>query len=108
MANHSNTGSGGTGADPARGSDARRPPVLLALQMVEEGERDSLEQLREALCGFVSALRKEGVSREGAVGMVADIIRKPAGPDGGRLYGPAREALVELSTHWCAGEYAGS
>ena len=87
-------------------SAALRAQVVSALQRVEQGERDSLEGLRAALCAFVSALRAEGVSREDATRAVTKLIMQPASPLGeSALVAPAREALIELSTHWCAEEF---
>ena len=83
-----------------------REAVREALKRVEQGERDSLEGLKSALCAFVAGLRAEGVSREEAAETVAAMIREPAGTQGTLLPEPARDALVELSTHWCAGEFA--
>ena len=83
-----------------------RAAVRSALQRVEQGERDSLDGLKSALCAFVAALRAEGVTKEEAAQTVAALIREPTGTQGTLLLEPAREALVELSTHWCAGEFA--
>lgn len=85
---------------------ALREAVRHALQRVEQGERDSLEGLKSALCAFVAGLRAEGVSKEDAAQTVASMIREPTGPHGSLLPDPARDALVELATHWCAGEFA--
>jgi hypothetical protein len=76
------------------------------LGLVERGERNALERLREALCGFVGALRGEGVSRDEVIEIVRTLVATPTTPDATfALLGPAREALVELSVHWCAEEY---
>ena len=83
-----------------------RAGVITALSRMERGERDSLDALREALCTFVSALKAEGVSRDEALEAVRHVISEPASVEGTfRLPAPAREALIELSTHWCAEEY---
>lgn len=83
-----------------------RTQVIAALQRVEQGERDSLEGLRSALCSYVGALRAEGVDRDAAIRLVAELIMVPASPDGeANLRYPAREALVELSTDWCAEQF---
>ena len=87
-------------------SAIERTHVVNALRRVEQGERDSLDELRSALCSFVGALRSEGVDRERATRIVADLIRTPTEPAGEtNLQAPAREALVELSTHWCTEEF---
>ena len=87
-------------------ADARRG-VALALASVERGERNALEGLRQALCSFVVALREGGASKEDAMAAVKALMAEPATPDGAMtLLPPAREALVELSTYWCAQEYA--
>ena len=83
-----------------------RVRVIQALQRVEQGERDSLDELRAALCTFVSALRAEGATRDVSIREVTELIMTPASPAGeSNLGAPAREALVELSTHWCAEQY---
>lgn len=87
-------------------SAVERTHVVNALRRVEQGERDSLEELRAALCGFVGALRGEGSSREAAIEAVAELVMAPASPAGEtNLSASAREALVELTTHWCAEEF---
>ena len=85
---------------------ALREAVRSALQRVEQGERDSLDGLKSALCAFVAALRANGASKADAAQTVAALIREPTGAQGALLLEPARDALVELSTHWCAGEFA--
>ena len=87
-------------------SATERAFVIKALHRVEQGERDSLEELRSALCSYVGALRAEGADKDAAIRAVAELIMTPVGPDGeSNLRPPAREALVELSTHWCAEEF---
>ena len=89
-----------------RTSASERTYVINALRRVEQGERDSLEELRSALCGFVAALRAEGFDKTRATQVVAELIMTPTEPAGEtNLQAPAREALVELSTHWCAEEF---
>ena len=84
-----------------------RAGVVAALARMERGERDSLDVLRESLCTYVSALKQEGSSRDDVVAAVRQVISEPASSEGSfRLLAPAREALIELSTHWCAEEYA--
>lgn len=87
-------------------SAIERSYVVSALRRVEQGERDSLEELRSALCSFVSALRAEGFDKTRATQVVVELIMTPTEPAGEtNLQAPAREALVELSTHWCAEEF---
>ncbi len=87
-------------------SAIERSLVIKALRRVEQGERDSLEELRSALCSFVGALRSEGVDKETATQAVVELIMTPASPEGeSNLRPPAREALIELSAHWCAEEF---
>lgn len=83
-----------------------RAHVITALQRVEQGERDSLDELRSALCPFVGAMRATGVDKETVIRIVSELIMTPASPAGeSNLRAPAREALVELSSHWCADEF---
>ena len=87
-------------------SATERAYVIKALQRVEQGERDSLEELKSALCAYIGALRAEGADKDAATRAVAEVIMTPASPEGeSNLRPPAREALVELSTHWCAEEF---
>jgi hypothetical protein len=88
-------------------SAIERTYVVRALQRVEQGERDSLEELRSALCAFVSALRLEGADKDTATRVVTELIMTPASPAGeSNLRAPAREALIELATHWCAEQFS--
>ena len=83
-----------------------RANVVDALGRMERGERNSLDALRDVLCTFVTTLKAEGASREQAIEAVRKLITEPTTPDGAfRLLAPAREALIELSVHWCAEEY---
>lgn len=89
-----------------KASAIERAYVVNALRRVEQGERDSLDELRSALCSFVGALRAEGIDKDEATRIVGELIMTPTEPAGEtNLQAPAREALVELSTHWCAEEY---
>lgn len=99
-----NTG-GSAGRAHSEAIATGRERVVAALRGVEQGERESLDKLRSAICEFISALRTVGTAREEVASIVADLIKTPGDPEGGtRLPGPAREALVELSLHWCAEE----
>ena len=83
--------------------------VIDALGRMERGERNALDEMREALCAFVSALKSDGATREQATEEVRRIITEPVTAEGGfRLLGPAREALIELSLYWCSEEFARS
>ena len=83
-----------------------RAAVVDALGRMERGERNSLDALRDVLCTFVNTLKAEGATREQAIEAVRRIISAPATSEGAfRLLPPAREALIELSTHWCAEEF---
>ena len=87
-------------AAEARGSVAR------ALARLERGERNALDELRDAVCAFVLALRTNGTSREDAIEAVRAAMSQPSGSgDEYSILPPAREALVELSVHWCADQY---
>ena len=83
-----------------------RANVVEALGKMERGERNALDALRDVLCGFVSALKAEGATRDQAIEAVRRLISEPASSDGAfRLLPPAREALIELSMHWCGEEF---
>ena len=83
-----------------------RESVAQALERVERGERNALAELREALCGYVGTLRKQGLTRELTVDTVRTLVRTPRTEEGTfGLLPTAREALVELSVQWCAEEY---
>ena len=90
----------------ATGVDTARADVLSAIARLEHSERNALEELRQTLCRFIGALRAGGASYESVVDIVGNLAAAPATPDGARTLHPsAREALVELSIHWCAEEY---
>jgi hypothetical protein len=83
-----------------------RENVVDALGRMERGERNSLDLLREVLCVFVTALKAEGATRNQAMEAVRRVISEPTSTEGAfRLLPPAREALVELATHWCGEEF---
>ena len=85
---------------------AARESVIDALRRMERGERDALDEMRDALCALVSALKAGGATREEATEEVRRITAEPVTPEGGvRLLPPAREALVELSLHWCSEDF---
>jgi hypothetical protein len=86
--------------------DTTRAEVVSAIARLEHSERNALEELRGTLCRFIAALRAGGASYESAVDIVRGVAAAPATPDGARTLHPsAREALVELSIHWCGEEY---
>jgi hypothetical protein len=90
-----------TDAQPAR------EVVLAALGRVESGQRDALEELRIALCGYVTALGRSGWTRDQVLQHVRDIMTQPASPAGAYSLTPiVREALAELTLEWCRAEYA--
>ena len=94
------------GSESATKTDEARANAALALRRVEEGERDSLDGLRDALCAFIGALRDEGKSRTEAIGAVSELITSVPDAESASLLSPiAREALVQLSTHWCNEEF---
>jgi|SRR6185503_3741987 len=98
------------GADRERAAPpeaaAARAGLVRALQDLESGERDSMEQLHRALCTLVGALRSAGRSAEEVQEEIRAIVSEPATPEGNfRVPAIARTALVELSLQWCAEEY---
>jgi hypothetical protein len=83
-----------------------RDNVVQALERLERSERDAVDELREAICGFVGSLRGEGASGEQVKEAVRALIATPASTEGALNLAPAvREALVELAVHWCSDEY---
>lgn len=89
---------------PAR--DAARERATSALGRVEEGQRDAVDELREALCGYVGALRHEGLTREATLATVRTLIATPVTADGALALTPiVRDALAELTLQWCEAEY---
>ena len=88
-----------------RPSAEAREAVLEALTLVERGERDSLDNLRDAVCAYLSALKAEGVPREDALEQIRAVIAEPVSTDPTWLLPAAREALMDLATHWCTQQY---
>jgi hypothetical protein len=83
-----------------------RANVVQALERLERSERDAIDELRQAICGFVGSLRGEGASEDQVKEAVRALVATPASTDGAVNLAPAvREALVELAVHWCADEY---
>jgi hypothetical protein len=83
-----------------------RAAVARALARLERGERNALDELREAVCGFVLRLRTKGATRDAAIEGVRSVMTQPSGSgDEDSILPPAREALVELSMLWCADQY---
>ena len=76
--------------------------VIDALGRMEQGERNALEGMREALCAYVTALKADGATREQATEEIRRIVSQPVTDGAFRLLPPAREALVELSIYWCS------
>src|SRR5688500_9486717 len=86
-------------------SEGARAGLVLALHAVARAERNALDGLRDALCPFVAALRREGLSKVDALLAVREVLTTVSAPDGELALLPAaREALLELSTHWCGEE----
>ena len=87
-------------------SEHARTLAIRALERLERGERNALEEVRETLCAFIAHVRAEGMPREQALEIVRTLVSTPQSPAGGPSLTPAaREALVELSTYWCVAEY---
>jgi hypothetical protein len=86
---------------------SRRDAVIAALGRVESGQRDALEELRSALCGYVEILRREGGTRDAVLSHIRELMAQPATPGGALSLTPiVREALAELTLEWCRAEYA--
>lgn len=86
--------------------DAAREQARMALADLEQGQRDAMEALRMALCGYVGALRRSGSTREATLAAVRAFVATPATPDGAMALTPiVRDALAELTLEWCAAEY---
>src|SRR5947208_7334345 len=87
-------------------SDTARAHATAALGHVEHGHRDAMEELRETICAYVGALRREGQTREATLDTVRKFVATPVTPDGAVALTPiVREALAELTLEWCAVEY---
>lgn len=83
-----------------------REHAVSALGRLEHGQRDAMDELREALCGYVGALRQEGWTREATLATVRALIATPVTPDGALALTPiVRDALAELTLQWCQAEY---
>ena len=93
-----------TGEPPA--AYAARERAVSALGRLEHGQRDAMEELREALCGYVGALRQEGWTREATLATVRTLVTTPVTADGAIALTPiVRDALAELTLEWCQAEY---
>ena len=91
------------GEPPA--AHAARERAASALGRLEHGQRDAMEELREALCGYVGALRQEGWTREATLATVRTLVATPVTPDGAIALTPiVRDALAELTLEWCQAE----
>lgn len=87
-------------------SDTARAHATAALGHVEHGHRDAMEELRETICAYVGALRREGQSREATLATIRQFVGTPVTPDGAIALTPiVREALAELTLEWCSVEY---
>jgi hypothetical protein len=88
-------------------ADAARARATTALAHLENGQRDAMDELRESLCAYVGALRREGSSRDSTLTTVRMFVATPVTPDGAVALTPiVRDALAELTLEWCAAEYA--
>ena len=97
------------GSGVTRPSGRDRDNVVNALGRLERSERDAVDGLRTAICGFVGSLRAEGATQEQVVEAVRTLVASPATADGALNLAPAvREALVELAIHWCVDEWDSS
>ena len=103
MASYSEQGRPGLSMPPELAE--ARDSVIAALARMERGERNALDGLRDVLCTFVGVMKTEGASRDQVIEAVRRVISEPATTDAFRLLAPAREALIELSLHWCAEEF---
>jgi hypothetical protein len=93
-----------TGESPL--TEAARERAASALGRLEHGQRDAMDELREALCSYVGALRHEGWTREATLATVRTLIATPVTPDGAiALTAIVRDALAELTLEWCQAEY---
>lgn len=91
--------------EPSQGQ-AARSRVLTALEHLERGHRDAMEELRVSICEYVGVLRRQGSSRDETFANVRLLITTPATEDGMVALTPiVREALTELTLQWCAAEY---
>lgn len=87
-------------------TEAAREQARTALAHLERGHRDAMDELREALCRYVGALRKDGLTREATLAAVRAFVATPATPDGALALTPiVRDALAELTVQWCEAEY---
>jgi hypothetical protein len=94
-------------AAPSQGIESARSAVTAALGRVENGQRDALEELRQALCAYVEVLRRAGQTRDAVLSEIRQIMAQPATPGGAYSLRPiVREALAELTLEWCRAEYA--
>jgi hypothetical protein len=86
--------------------DVAEKRASIALGHLEHGQRDAMEELRVALCGYVGALRRQGLTREATLAAVRSFVSKPVTPDGAlALTAVVRDALAELTQQWCEAEY---
>jgi hypothetical protein len=93
------------GAVAQRSEAEARAAAVEALELVERGERNSLDNLRDAICAYLVVLKAEGASKDQALEKVRELIATPASADTTWLLPAAREALTELATHWCTQQY---
>lgn len=101
-----------TGGDEVRKTGPKAGPsrelnaLLEALEGLETGARNSIEELRKALCAYVGARRRAGDAAEKVLADVRELVTHPVTVDGAIKVTPlAREALVDLSVRWCTEEF---
>jgi hypothetical protein len=80
--------------------------VVEALGRLERSERNALEEFRTALCVFIGSLRAQGMDRDTVAETVRALVAVPTTDNVRGLHPSAREALIELSIHWCAEEFS--
>ena len=89
-----------------RTSAEARARAVEALHLVEHGERSSLDGLRDAICTYLTLLRREGISKPDALEQIRALVTTPTSNERTWLLPAAREALTDLATHWCTEQYA--
>ena len=99
------SGAGGDRSSLTRSTAEAREAAVEALALVEHGERNSLDRLRDAVCGYLTALRAEGLEKPEALERVRELIANPTSGNETWLLPAAREALTDLAMHWCTQQY---
>jgi len=99
------SGPGSDSPSLTRSTAEAREAAREALALVERGERNSLDRLRDAVCSYVAALHAEGLGKEEALEKVRLLIASPTSSEDTWLLPVAREALTDLAMHWCTQQY---